>query len=96
MTGAPLVFVIDNDPSVPTSLKFLISTVGLQIESFESAEAFLRGRLPEGPSCVVLHFFINRRGELADKIKWISTRKNTIVQSNVRIDGSTCLGLGHA
>jgi FixJ family two-component response regulator len=54
MTGAPLVFVIDDDPSVRTSLKFLISTVGLQVESFESAEAFLRGRLPDGPSCLVL------------------------------------------
>jgi FixJ family two-component response regulator len=54
MTGAPLVFVIDDDPSVRTSLKFLINTVGLQVESLESAEAFLRGRLPDGPSCLVL------------------------------------------
>jgi RNA polymerase sigma factor (sigma-70 family) len=54
MTGAPVVFVIDDDPSVRTSLKFLISTVGLQIESFDSAEAFLRGKLSDGPSCLVL------------------------------------------
>jgi len=54
MTGAPVVFVIDDDPSVRTSLKFLISTVGLQVESFDSAEAFLRGKLPDRPSCLVL------------------------------------------
>ena len=54
MTGAPVVFVIDDDPSVRTSLKFLISTIGLQIESFDSAEAFLRGKLSDGPSCLVL------------------------------------------
>lgn len=54
MTGAPVVYVIDDDPSVRTSLKFLISTVGLQVQSFESAEAFLRGSVPEGPSCLVL------------------------------------------
>jgi FixJ family two-component response regulator len=27
MSGAPLVFVVDDDPSVRSSLKFLISTV---------------------------------------------------------------------
>ena len=34
MTGAPIVFVVDDDPSVRSSLKFLLSTVGLQVESF--------------------------------------------------------------
>ena len=54
MTGDPVVFVIDDDPSVRSSLKFLISTVGLQVESFDSAEAFLRRRAPETASCLVL------------------------------------------
>jgi FixJ family two-component response regulator len=54
MSGAPIVFVIDDDPSVRNSLKFLISTVGLQVESFDSAEAFSRGKLPDRPSCLVL------------------------------------------
>jgi FixJ family two-component response regulator len=30
MTGAPVVFVVDDDASVRSSLKFLLSTVGLQ------------------------------------------------------------------
>ena len=54
MTGAPLVFVVDDDPSVRSSLKFLLSTVGLQVESFDSADTFLRKNLPDAPSCLVL------------------------------------------
>jgi RNA polymerase sigma factor (sigma-70 family) len=54
MTSTPLVFVVDDDPSVRSSLKFLISTVGLQVESFDSAEAFFHRDLPETASCLVL------------------------------------------
>jgi RNA polymerase sigma factor (sigma-70 family) len=54
MTGAPVVFVVDDDPSVRSSLKFLISTVGLQVESFDSADAFLHRKPPDAPSCLVL------------------------------------------
>ena len=54
MTEAPVVFVIDDDPSVRSSLKLLISTVGLQVESFDSAETFLRRKPPETTSCLVL------------------------------------------
>ncbi len=54
MTAASLVFVIDDDPSVRSSLKFLLSTVGLQAETFESADSFLRRKLSDMPSCLVL------------------------------------------
>jgi RNA polymerase sigma factor (sigma-70 family) len=54
MTGAPLVFVVDDDPSVRSSLKFLISTVGLQVEGFDSAESFLHRKPPNTTSCLVL------------------------------------------
>lgn len=54
MTAAPLVFVIDDDPSVRSSLKFLLSTVGLQAETFDSAQSFLHKERPEVPSCLVL------------------------------------------
>ena len=52
--GAPVVFVIDDDPSVRSSLKFLLSTVGLQVESFDSADSFLHKKPPDAPSCLVL------------------------------------------
>ena len=54
MSAAPLVFVVDDDPSVRSSLKFLLSTVGLHVESFESADTFLRKNPPDAPSCLVL------------------------------------------
>ena len=54
MPRAPVVFVVDDDPSVRSSLKFLISTVGLQVETFESAETALQKLYPEAPGCLVL------------------------------------------
>ena len=54
MTVASLVLVVDDDPSVRSSLKFLLSTVGLQAETFESADSFLRRKPPDVPSCLVL------------------------------------------
>jgi RNA polymerase sigma factor (sigma-70 family) len=54
MTDAPVVFVVDNDPSLRSSLKFLLGTVGLRVESFDSAETFLQKKLPDVPTCLVL------------------------------------------
>jgi RNA polymerase sigma factor (sigma-70 family) len=54
MTQGPVVFVVDDDPSVRSSLKFLMSSVGLQVESFDSADALLQRKLPDAPSCLVL------------------------------------------
>jgi RNA polymerase sigma factor (sigma-70 family) len=54
MTGAPVVFVVDDDPSVRSSLKFLLSTVGLQVESFDSADSFLLKKPADAPGCLVL------------------------------------------
>jgi len=54
MTSSPVVFVVDDDPSVRSSLKFLLSTVGLNVESFDSANTFLHKNLPDAPCCLVL------------------------------------------
>ncbi|HEY5253835.1 MAG TPA: response regulator transcription factor [Acidobacteriaceae bacterium] len=54
MTANPVVFVVDDDASVRSSLKFLLSTVGLNVESFDSADSFLRKVLPDAASCLVL------------------------------------------
>ena len=54
MTGFSVVIVVDDDQSVRSSLKFLIGTVGLRVESFDSAEAFLDGKMPDITSCLVL------------------------------------------
>jgi len=54
MTHAPLIFVVDDDPSVRSSLKFLLGTVGLQVESFDSVETLLHRKPPDTASCLVL------------------------------------------
>jgi RNA polymerase sigma factor (sigma-70 family) len=54
MIRNPVVFVVDDDASVRSSIEFLLNTVGLQVESFDSAETFLRKRPPDKPSCLVL------------------------------------------
>ena len=54
MTSPPIVFVVDDDPSVRSSLAFLIGTVGLKVESFDSAEHFFNRKLPDTASCLVL------------------------------------------
>jgi len=51
---APIVFVVDDDPSVRRAIKRLIESVGLQVEPFGSAEEFLLGKRPNAPSCLVL------------------------------------------
>jgi RNA polymerase sigma factor (sigma-70 family) len=50
----PIVFVIDDDNSVRRSLKRLLRSVDLDVESFASAQDFLRKPMPDRPACVVL------------------------------------------
>lgn len=50
----PIVFVIDDDEAVRESLRSLFRSVGLQVAVFETTDAFLKSRLPDAPSCLVL------------------------------------------
>ena len=51
----PLVFVVDDDPSVLRALERLIGSAGFTVEAFESASSFLRrAPHPEGAACLVL------------------------------------------
>jgi FixJ family two-component response regulator len=50
----PVVYIIDDDPSVRNALTNLLRSVGLQVESFGSAQGFLSGKRPDGPGCLVL------------------------------------------
>ena len=52
--AAPIVFVVDDDPSVRRAIKRLIGSVGLQVELLESAPEFLQARHSDVPSCLVL------------------------------------------
>jgi FixJ family two-component response regulator len=49
-----VVFVVDDDSSVREAIKSLIKSVGLRVETFETARQFLESNRPEVPGCVVL------------------------------------------
>jgi FixJ family two-component response regulator len=54
ITGAPTVFVIDDDDLVRAAIKGMLKSVGLQAETFQTAQQFLCGKHPDGPSCLIL------------------------------------------
>lgn len=53
-TGDPIVFVVDDDPSMREALADLIASVGLSVEAFKSAPEFLERTRPDAPACLVL------------------------------------------
>jgi len=50
----PVVFVVDDDPSVRPAMDSLIRSVGLRVQSFGSAKEFLDCKRPDAPACLVL------------------------------------------
>jgi RNA polymerase sigma factor (sigma-70 family) len=50
----PTVFVVDDDAGVRNSMRRLISSVGLHVETFRSAHEFLRAYDPQAPGCAVM------------------------------------------
>ena len=49
-----LVFVVDDDASMRESLKDLIGSAGLNVQTFASAQEFLTSQRPDDPTCLVL------------------------------------------
>jgi FixJ family two-component response regulator len=60
MTPMPLppagsnVFIIDDDAAVRASIADLLQSAGVESETFETPQEFLRHEPAEGPSCIVL------------------------------------------
>jgi len=56
MTSAdtPTVFIVDDDDRMRAAMQRLLKTVGLHSESFATPLDFLRRKLPDVPSCLVL------------------------------------------
>ena len=49
-----MVFVIDDDESIRESLKSLMRSVGLGVETFASAQEFRQSERPDVPACLIL------------------------------------------
>jgi FixJ family two-component response regulator len=50
----PTVYIVDDDPDIRDSLRFLLKTVGLRTMAFASAAEFICGFTSLGPACLVL------------------------------------------
>jgi FixJ family two-component response regulator len=50
----PIVFVVDDDPSVRTSTERLVRSMGFMVQTFGAAKEFLASARPDGPACLVL------------------------------------------
>jgi FixJ family two-component response regulator len=48
------VFIVDDDAAVRDSIQELVESVGLRVEGYESALAFLDAFMPQRPGCLVL------------------------------------------
>ncbi|HXN86826.1 MAG TPA: response regulator transcription factor [Candidatus Binataceae bacterium] len=49
-----IVFVVDDDSSIREAIESLVKLVGLRVETFGTAQEFLRAERPDLPGCVVL------------------------------------------
>jgi FixJ family two-component response regulator len=54
MPGAPLVSIVDDDPSVRRSTQRLLRCSGLRAEAFASGEEFLKSKYVADTSCLIL------------------------------------------
>lgn len=54
MSDAPKVYVVDDDPAMRDSLRWLLESVDFSVQVFDSATAFLDGYGGERPACLVL------------------------------------------
>ncbi len=54
MTTNPTVFLVDDDESVRDALSWLIESIELKVETFDSASQFLEALNPTRPGCLVL------------------------------------------
>jgi FixJ family two-component response regulator len=51
---SPIIYVIDDEPTVGIALRRLIQSVGLAVQIFTSAQDFLNAKLQDAPGCLVL------------------------------------------
>jgi FixJ family two-component response regulator len=52
--ASPIVFVVDDDSTIREALRSLLRSVGLEVETFSSAQEFLQAKRPDAPGCLVL------------------------------------------
>jgi FixJ family two-component response regulator len=77
MRAAATVFVVDDNVGVRKSLRALLESVGLAVETYASGEEFLAAYDPERPGCLVLDVRL-RYGSGLDVQDELRRRKTTL------------------
>ena len=62
MTSAPVIALVDDDPSVLRALQRLLQVNGYTVESFASAQGFFDASTRCHPACLVLDVHLNGSG----------------------------------
>ena len=53
MSDEPTVFIVDDDEGARNSVRALVRSMGVNVETFSSAESFLKALNPASPGCLV-------------------------------------------
>ena len=78
MSADPTVFVIDDNLGVRNSLRALMKSAGLAVETYESGEEFLAAYDPERPGCLVLDVRLRAGASGLDVQDELRARKATL------------------
>ena len=54
LTAKPIIYIVDDDESLCSSLDSLLRSVGMQTRLYGSARAFMDAAKPDSPGCIVL------------------------------------------
>ena len=67
----PTVFFVDDDEAVRESMRWLVESVGLKIETFSSGQDFLDSYRPEQPGCLITDMRMPSMGglELQERLR---------------------------
>jgi two-component system response regulator FixJ len=81
MSSEPTVFVVDDDHAMRHSLRWLLQSVGLAVETYATAEDFLAAYSAERPGCLVLDIRMPGMGglQLQEELKARAIRLPIIV-----------------
>lgn len=77
----PTVFVVDDDPAVRESLSFLMGSVGIRVETFATAQAFLDSYSEAREGCLILDVRMSGMSglELQEKLQALGSQLPIIV-----------------
>jgi two-component system, LuxR family, response regulator FixJ len=76
-TPKPTVFVIDDDPNILEALQWLLESVELNVESFESSIRFLENYNPNSYGCIVADVRMPIMGGI-QLLEQLNSRKNRL------------------